>query len=244
MNEYPSLYMKHIILDKKNESIMAVLLKDAKKIKNDIDKIKMNQKNKRKNNIINNVITRNYLIAMVIKFIMMDILYKIKSNIQFDLFLFQYSSKISLKIKGIGDIDILGSSINNRFKSINYLKEVKINGKIQDIIKYRYYFNQTDNLVELIWDDNINDCYNMFSFCSKITEINLSNFDTSKVTDMGLMFYYCSSLTSLDLSNLNTSQVTNMGAMFYYCSLLSSLDLSNFETSQVTNMVTMFHDCK
>ena len=83
----------------------------------------------------------------------------------------------------------------------------------------------------------------MLYFCKDITEIDLSNFDTSKVTDMKDMFVSCSSLTLLDLSNLNTSIVTNMEAMFNYCSSLTLLDLSNFNTSKVTNMGSMFHSC-
>ncbi|UKI58313.1 MAG: DUF285 domain-containing protein [Clostridium sp.] len=49
----------------------------------------------------------------------------------------------------------------------------------------------------------------------------------------------------LDLSSFNTSKVTNMESMFY--SLLYrndssiALDLSNFDTSNVTNMSGMFY---
>ena len=48
----------------------------------------------------------------------------------------------------------------------------------------------------------------MFYGCSKLTELNVSNFDTSNVTEMHWMFYNCSSLTTLDLTPLKTSQVT------------------------------------
>ena len=75
---------------------------------------------------------------------------------------------------------------------------------------------------------------NMFSDCSSLTSLYLSNFDTSKVTNMYAMFDNCSSLTSLDLSNFNTSKVKNMDSMFRNCSSLTSLDLSNFDTSKVT----------
>ena len=47
------------------------------------------------------------------------------------------------------------------------------------------------------------------------------------------MFYDCNLLTSLDVSNWNTSKVTNMGNMFYDCNLLTSLDISNWDTSRV-----------
>ena len=60
----------------------------------------------------------------------------------------------------------------------------------------------------------------MFYECMNITEINLSNFNTSIVTNMNSMFNGCSSLSSLDLSNFNTSIVTNMGHMFSYSNKL------------------------
>ena len=74
----------------------------------------------------------------------------------------------------------------------------------------------------------------MFDFCSKLTSLDLSNFDTSNVTNMDSMFYY-TSLTSLNVSNFNTSNVTNMSWMFA-CTDLTSLDLSNFDTSKVTDI--------
>ena len=50
----------------------------------------------------------------------------------------------------------------------------------------------------------------MFDGCSDISEIDLSNFDSSEITDMNNMFYKCSSLTSINLTGFITSQVTAM----------------------------------
>ena len=47
----------------------------------------------------------------------------------------------------------------------------------------------------------------MFSGCSGMTSIDLSNFNTAEVTDMSSMFEGCSSLTTLDLSSFNTSKL-------------------------------------
>ena len=44
---------------------------------------------------------------------------------------------------------------------------------------------------------------------------------------MSYMFYYCNSLASLNLSNFNTQKVTNMSGMFSHCNLLALLNLSN-----------------
>ena len=86
-------------------------------------------------------------------------------------------------------------------------------------------------------------CADMFNGCRGLTSIDLSNFDTSNVTNMSYMFYGCESLTSIDLSNFNTSKVTNMNSMFNDCRGLTSIDLSNFDTSNVTNMIYMFYSC-
>ena len=86
----------------------------------------------------------------------------------------------------------------------------------------------------------VTNMYAMFNGMSNLTTLNLSNFDTSKVTKMWTMFTDMSSLTSLNLSSFNTSQVTDMSWMFKGMSNLTTLNLSNFDTSKVTNMHAMF----
>ena len=69
----------------------------------------------------------------------------------------------------------------------------------------------------------------MFSGCSSLKEINLFNFNTNNVTDMGGMFYGCSSLKEINLFNFNTDNVTNMSWMFCGCSdgLISKIKEQN-----------------
>ena len=86
---------------------------------------------------------------------------------------------------------------------------------------------------------NITDMSTMFYGMSNLTSLNLSNFDTSRVTDMSSMFTFMYNLTTLNLSNFDTSKVTDMHDMFQGLKL-TSLDLSNFDTSNVTDMSTMF----
>lgn len=83
----------------------------------------------------------------------------------------------------------------------------------------------------------------MFFDCPKLTELDLSGFDTGKVTSMRGMFERCPNLKALDISGFNTENVTDMSYMFDNCSNLASLDLSNFDTSNVTNMSDMFGGC-
>ena len=82
---------------------------------------------------------------------------------------------------------------------------------------------------------------NMFYGMSNLTTLNVSHFNTSKVTDMSLMFHDVRNLTSLNLSNFDTSKVTDMHNMFYGMSNLTTLNLSNFDTSKVASMGLMFY---
>ena len=57
---------------------------------------------------------------------------------------------------------------------------------------------------------------------------------------MSSMFYGCAYLTDLDLSGFDTSRLTNMSFMFANCFSLTVLDLSNFDLSECTNVNHMF----
>ena len=54
----------------------------------------------------------------------------------------------------------------------------------------------------------------MFRDCSSLQELNLSSFNTNKVTNMHNMFRNCSSLRELNLSSFNTNQVIYMQKIF------------------------------
>ena len=84
----------------------------------------------------------------------------------------------------------------------------------------------------------------MFCDRNNIISFNLSQFDTSIVTDMNHMFFSCSALTSIDVSNFDTKSVKDMQNMFGKCFALKSLDLSHFNTSKVEQMDWMFEHCK
>ena len=78
---------------------------------------------------------------------------------------------------------------------------------------------------------------------SGLKQINVSNWDTSNVTNMSNTFSHCELLTSIDVSKWNTSKVTNMEGMFVDCNLLASVDVSKWNTSKVTDMASMFSGC-
>ena len=110
-----------------------------------------------------------------------------------------------------------------------------------------YNLNNTKYVaIEQNYETQFNDI--LLDCSSAFTDTNikvLNSFpDTSNVTNMTNMFSYCTELTELDLSNWNVSKVRDMTNMFAYCNNLTELDLSNWDTSNVTSMTFMFNDCK
>lgn len=88
---------------------------------------------------------------------------------------------------------------------------------------------------------NVKRMDSMFNGCSGLTTIQLSDkFVTNNVENMLNMFRECSSLKSLDLSHFNTLKVTNTKEMFARCTGLQNLNISNFDMSNVTTKDNMF----
>ena len=84
----------------------------------------------------------------------------------------------------------------------------------------------------------------MFQECNELEYLDLSNFNTSNITDMTCMFNLCNKLREIKgINNFTTNKVTNMNAMFQECNELKYLDLSNFNTSNITDMGCMFNLC-
>ena len=159
----------------------------------------------------------------------------------------QYSY-ITIKINGTGYFKVYSNYKNNEWNSHNFPhpNEIHINGINQSSIYYSQSLNQTENIIKLIWNDNIKNIFStsyMFRDCYNITEIDLSNFDTTNVYWMDYMFDNCYELTSINFTNINTFRVTDMANMFWNCKSLTSINLENFVTSKVKNMTGMFRGC-
>ena len=147
-------------------------------------------------------------------------------------------SKIHLIIKGIGIQQILFSQF--------YIEpsEVIVNGISKgNSCRKTCNLNEDKNNVTFIYDNKIKSCYQMFYNLENIIEIDLSNFDTSEVTNMNGMFRECKNLEKINFGIINTSSVKNMEYLFYKCYKLISIDLSYFDTSKVNNMNSMFGYC-
>ena len=110
------------------------------------------------------------------------------------------------------------------------------------------WFLEMENLlsikgIEYLNTSEVTNMCNMFTGCLALTSLDLSGFNTSKVTDMRYMFNGIN-LESLDLSSFNTSKVTEMNGMFNWCDKLQTIYVgSGWSTAAVTSSDYMFDNC-
>ena len=149
-----------------------------------------------------------------------------------------YQSEIKLVIKGSGYSNFLNNDFNPAPSEVIINNEIKASG-----IK-SYTFTEDLNYVIIKFNNPIESCEKMFNGLDNIIEIDLSNFDTSKVKSMSRMFNDCLNIEKINLGKINTSSVQNMYRLFHNCTKLTSIDVSNFDTSSVTNMEAMFAKCR
>lgn len=148
--------------------------------------------------------------------------------------------KTAIENKGV----VVGNdSIETYADKIN---EMQVAGFEINDCRYLFYYNARSDIVDELLKlcKNVTNCTNMFSQNTNVTKIDLSNFDTSLVKEMGGMFNNCTNLEEVNLENFNTKSVTNMGSMFSNCGNLVELDLSSFDFSSMPTLGSMFQDCR
>ena len=158
-------------------------------------------------------------------------------------FMFNKCYKLK-KIKGINKFNTIQvtnmRAIFSECKELEYLDLSNFDtSKVNDM---RLMFNECYKLKKIKGINKFNtiqvtNMIAIFQECKELEYLDLSNFDTSKVNDMGRMFNLCQKLKEIKgINKFNTNQVINMTMMFNECKELEYLDLSNFGTSKVIDM--------
>lgn len=80
-----------------------------------------------------------------------------------------------------------------------------------------------------------------YSFSGNLKEIKLPELGENNVlTTLYCTWYNCIAITKLDLSKFNTRKVTNYGWVFSGCTALEWLDISGFDLTSATNVPSFF----
>lgn len=145
----------------------------------------------------------------------------------------------------------LSSYTSRNIENIAIPSNIVIDGKIyQVVINAEAQLFSTPSSIKTIVFESIDgakvlatNCQALFSGCSNITKLDLSNLDVSYIQRMGFMFGGCSSLTEINFGNFNSGLAWTTDEMFTGCRSLVDLDMRNVDISNVFLATNMFSDC-
>ena len=155
------------------------------------------------------------------------------------------------EVKGINKIitdKIL--DLNSIFQGCQELEYLDLsNCSTRNVKSMAFMFNGCSKLNKIIGlnkliTNKVRDMKAMFCKCKELEYLDISNFDTSNVTDVSGMFSGCNKLKEIiGINNFSSNNVINMQGLFQACHNIEYLSLSNFNTHNVTDMSFMFNEC-
>ena len=125
-----------------------------------------------------------------------------------------------------------------------------LSGTDTDSLRYAFGNNSYISKVPKITGiENVTNMMGMFSNCSAVSDskdLNLSEYNTSSITDFSSMFFlsstYTPKMTSLDLSNFDLSSGTSYSNMFSGQKKIAVLDISGTDLNKNATWTTMFKE--
>ena len=149
-----------------------------------------------------------------------------------------------------------GQDASNGWSSFNSVPWYSKRNKVKRVVVYQYiepydmsaFFATLPYVTEIEGLNNVEttsctNFYQMFYGATKITSLDLSDWNTKYVTNMKEMFCSCSKLANINMSGWQTTDVTTMQGMFMLCKALTKLDLSSFTTYDTDDTQAMFRNC-
>ncbi|MFJ6920977.1 MAG: BspA family leucine-rich repeat surface protein [Lactobacillus crispatus] len=138
------------------------------------------------------------------------------------------------------------TDMNHMFANCSALTSLNLSwgGNTKNVKNFAWMFANDNNLQTIDgigeWNvSNATDISHMFA-CINLDSNSSTNYEYNFAQPQ-----YCGSLTSLDLSNWDTGKVTDMEAVFWGQKLLTTVgNFSNWDTGNVTNMWDLFAGCE
>ncbi len=142
----------------------------------------------------------------------------------------------------------LVNNMRNMFSGCLSLVELDLSTfSLNNIIYFTGLFSGCESLVTLTenFDTSIiNDMGSIFSNCYNLKNFDISNWDTSNVTNLSSMFQEARSITDTAyMDSWDISKVTSLNSMFKGCTSLTTIDSTNWGLVESVNMNSMFEGC-
>ena len=129
------------------------------------------------------------------------------------------------------------------FDDCSYLQNINFgSNNFKNVITLHHAFDSCDSLtLDLSHCDFSNLQSLEYAFNGNLKEIKLPELGENNVlNNLYCTWYNCHAITKLDLSKFNTRKVTNYGWVFSGCTALEWLDISGFDLTSATNVSSFF----
>ena len=129
----------------------------------------------------------------------------------------------------------------NCIESINFKKYCRKKGYLERI------FSKCSTLKELtlsnFYNNEMDNMHSTFCEFPSLQKLNLYNFFNNKADNMHSSFKGCKSLKEINIINFNNNVAHNMHSTFLGCKALKILNINNFNSNKARNMHSTFEEC-
>ncbi len=155
-------------------------------------------------------------------------------------------SLIDLNVDGFDTSN--AEDFNGMFHGCNKLTQLNVKHfNVNSVLHMSYLFSGCRRLkvIDLEgWDfSQVSDANEMFGYCGKLEKI-IANFNFNMIKGMAFMFDCCTKLSEVDLTHSDLSRVFDFGYMFFNCEGLKKISFSQGVWKKAKYTLGMFGNCK
>ena len=155
-------------------------------------------------------------------------------------------SLIDLNVDGFDTSN--AEDFNGMFHGCNKLTQLNVKHfNTNSVLHMSYLFSGCRRLkvIDLEgWDfSQVSDANEMFGYCGKLEKI-IANFNFNIIKGMAFMFDCCTKLSEVDLTHSDLSRVFDFGYMFFNCEGLKKISFSQGVWKKAKYTLGMFGNCK
>lgn len=155
-------------------------------------------------------------------------------------------SLIDLNVDGFDTSN--AEDFNGMFHGCHKLTQLNVKHfNVNSVLHMSYLFSGCRRLKVINlegWDfSQIRDVNEMFGYCGKLEKI-IANFNFNMIKGMAFMFDCCTKLSEVDLTHSDLSRVFDFGYMFFNCEGLKKISFSQGVWQKAKYTLGMFGNCK
>ena len=151
------------------------------------------------------------------------------------------NNNLSLNNNNLNEINmIIKINEDDINKDIYFIYNIENKDNIMNLYNNNEKIIEMNELNTVLLINNIKYTFKKYFNFEKPGEYSIKLRLNFLIKDCSFMFYNCKQLTNIDLSNLNSSNIINIDRMFCRCENIININLPNLETKNIISMRSLF----